>query len=140
MNAPRSIQATNIRSVFVRDLELPAKIGVHSHEKLDSQLIRINVDMATSAEGGPIDDELANVVCYEDVVNGITDIVAGEHINLVETLAEKIADFCLADDRVLVVKVRVEKPHIIAEAASVGVEIERYQVLPGDSADDKGTK
>jgi len=140
MNAPRSIQATNIRSVFVRDLELPAKIGVHSHEKLDSQLIRINVDMATSAEGGPIDDELANVVCYEDVVNGITDIVAGEHINLVETLAEKIADFCLADDRVLVVKVRVEKPHIIAEAASVGVEIERYQALPGNSADDTGTK
>jgi len=140
MNAPRSIQATNIRSVFVRDLELPAKIGVHSHEKLDSQLIRINVDMATSAEGGPIDDDLANVVCYEDVVNGITDIVAGEHINLVETLAEKIADFCLADDRVLVVKVRVEKPHIIAEAASVGVEIERYQALPGNSADDTGTK
>jgi len=140
MNAPRSIQATNIRSVFVRDLELPAKIGVHSHEKLDSQLIRINVDMATSAEGGPVDDDIANVVCYEDVVNGITDIVAGEHINLVETLAEKIADFCLSDDRVLAVKVRVEKPHIIAEAASVGVEIERYQVLPGDSADDKGTK
>ncbi len=140
MNAPRSIQATNIRSVFVRDLELPAKIGVHSHEKLDSQLIRINVDMATSAEGGPIDDDIANVVCYEDVVNGITDIVAGEHINLVETLAEKIADFCLSDSRVLAVKIRVEKPHIIAEAASVGVEIERYQALPGTNGDDKGTK
>jgi len=123
------------RTTFVRDLELPAKIGVHSHEKIDSQVIRINVEMRTREDQAPLNDDLRNVVCYEDVVNGITDIIARGHINLVETLAEKIAEFCLSDRRVHNVKVRVEKPHIIAEAASVGVEIERYQLLPGGPAD-----
>lgn len=135
MTAPETPTATRYRSTFVRDLELPAKIGVHSFEKIDSQVIRINVEMRSSDDGGPLNDDLKNVICYEDVVNGITDIVAGGHINLVETLAERIADFCLGDDRVVSVKVRVEKPQIIAEAASVGVEIERYQLLPGSTAD-----
>ncbi len=123
------------RSTFVRDLELAAKIGVHSFEKIDSQMIRINVDMISLDDGAPLNDDLSKVICYESVVNGITDIIAGGHINLVETLAEKIADFCLSDRRVVRVKVRVEKPHIIAEAASVGVEIERNQLLPGGPAE-----
>jgi len=123
------------RTTFVRDLELPAKIGVHSFEKIDSQVIRINVDMTSADDGTPLNDDLGNVICYEDVVNGITDIIARGHINLVETLAENIADFCLSDRRVVRVKVRVEKPNIIAEAASVGVEIERNQLLPGALTD-----
>lgn len=142
MNAPENPSSLALpvgasRTVFVRDLELPAKIGVHSHEKIDSQLIRINVEMETVSDDTPIDDNIRNVVCYEDVVNGITDIIAAGHINLVETLAEKIAVYCLLDERVVRVKVRVEKPHIIAEAASVGVEIERYQRVPDDRGNSK---
>ena len=49
----------------------------------------------------------------------------GGHLNLVETLAEKIAAHCLADKRVKVARVRIEKLKVIAEAQSVGVEIER---------------
>jgi dihydroneopterin aldolase len=44
---------------------------------------------------------------------------------LVETLAERVADLCLSDPRVVVVRVRVEKPDVIVEAGGVGVEIER---------------
>jgi dihydroneopterin aldolase len=43
----------------------------------------------------------------------------------VETLAEEIADICLDDGRVRVVRVRVEKLDVFDEAVSVGVEIER---------------
>lgn len=125
-----SPNATGSRTILIRDLELPAKIGVHAYEKLDSQLIRINLRLETRPDKAPIDDDIAKVVNYEDVVNGITDIIAAGHINLVETLAEKIAEFCLRDGRIERVEVRVEKPHILAEAASVGVEIERYQRLP----------
>ena len=55
----------------------------------------------------------------------IRKIVATGHINLVETLAELIADRCLEDPRVKKVKVRVEKMDVFADATSVGVEIER---------------
>ena len=74
---------------------------------------------------GLTQDRLAEVVCYEDVVVSIRKIVATGHINLVETLAELIADRCLEDPRVKKVKVRVEKMDVFADATSVGVEIER---------------
>ena len=114
-----------IRHVFVRDLELNANIGVYHREKGQLQPVRINVDLTVEEADGDIGDRLENVVDYGAVVDGIKAILAGGHLNLVETLAEKVAAFCLADSRVRVARVRIEKLKIIAEAQSVGVEIER---------------
>jgi len=113
------------RLVFIRDLILPALIGVHLHEQDGRQRVRINLDMEVT-EDGPVDtDRLAEVVNYEEVVESVRALVAGGHINLVETLAEKIAGLCLSDKRVRSVRVRVEKLDVFADAASVGVEIKR---------------
>ena len=114
-----------VRHVFVRDLVLPCSIGVHRHERKRSQPVRINVDY-TVIEDRPHQDRLANVVCYEEIVSGIRAITSAGHINLVESLAEQIAELCLSDSRVCSVKVRVEKLHVFADAAGVGVEIERH--------------
>jgi len=119
--------ARRIRHVFVRDLELGAKIGVHTFEKTTTQPVRINVDLAVDEAAYRPTDELADVVCYEDIVNAIKAIIAQGHVNLVETLAERVADRCLIDPRIEAVRVRVEKLHVIAEASSVGVEIERVR-------------
>ena len=62
----------------------------------------------------------------EDIVSGITGLRAVGQVGLVEPLAEEIADMCLGDGRVRVVRVRVEKLDVFDEAASVGVEIERH--------------
>jgi dihydroneopterin aldolase len=115
--------ARAIRHVFVRDLLLEAHIGVYTHEHGRTQPIRINIDLTVSeaAHG----DKLANVVCYETVVNAVKALVAEGHLNLVETLAERISTQCLADPRVTVARIRVEKLAAIPEAGSVGVEIER---------------
>jgi len=113
------------RLVFIQDLILPALIGVHLHEQDGRQRVRINLDMEVT-EDGPVDtDRLAEVVNYEEVVESVRALVAGGHINLVETLAEKIAGLCLSDKRVRSVRVRVEKLDVFADAASVGVEIKR---------------
>lgn len=117
---------TALRHVFVRDLMLDAHIGVHQHEKLGPQRIRINVDLAVwEKDVDGIGDKLANVVCYEEVVSGIRALVAEGHVNLVETLAEQIAALCLEDARVRIARVRVEKLDVFADVTSVGVEIER---------------
>lgn len=113
--------------ILVRDLVLKCLIGIHAHELLAPQRVRINVDMAALEQAGPLSDDIANVVSYEDVIEGIKRMLAEGHINLVETLAEKIATLCLADGRVASVRVRVEKLDVYAEAASVGIEIERRQ-------------
>ncbi len=114
-----------IRHVFVRDLELNANIGVYHREKGQMQPVRINLDLTVEETDGDIDDKLENVVDYGAVVDGIKAILAGGHLNLVETLAEKVAAHCLADKRVKVARVRIEKLKVRAEAQSVGVEIER---------------
>lgn len=113
------------RRVFVRDLVLDAEIGVHAHEKNRRQRVRLNVDVRAIEDTTPVNDQLQNVVCYENIVDGIKTILENGHINLVELLAEAIAAFILDDPRVLKVNVSVEKLDAIPEAASVGVEIER---------------
>ena len=114
-----------IRHVFVRDLLLDAHIGVYKHEKGGTHPVRVNIDLtvAEAVHG----DSLDNVVCYATVVERIKSIVAEGHLNLVESLAERIAGSCLEDERVRVARVRVEKLAAIPEAASVGVEIERVR-------------
>ncbi len=120
-----------LRHVFIHDLEIPASIGVYSHEKVDKQRIRINLDLAVrEGDASAIDDDLANVVCYEAVVSGIRRLVDSGHVNLVETLAERIASLSLEDKRVRIARVRVEKLDVFPDATSVGVEIERFAAEP----------
>ena len=113
-----------VRHVFIRDMVLPCSIGVHRHERLETQRIRINLDLAVREAVEPLGDDLANVVCYETVANDIRAIVARGHVNLVETLAEDIAALCLKDFRILSARVRVDKLDVFADAKSVGVEFE----------------
>lgn len=116
---------SRLRRVFVRDLVLDWLIGVYHHERLGKQRVRINVDMAIVEGDRPLDDKLANVVCYETVIDDIRRLADDGHVNLVETLAERIADACLADTRVQRAIVRVEKLDVFNDADSVGVEIDR---------------
>lgn len=114
--------------VFVRDLVLPARIGIHPHERELAQRVRFNVDLAVAENRAPAD--ISQVVSYEDVMLGIKRIIAAGHIDLVETLAESVAQFCLADPRVIAARIRVEKLDVFDEAESVGVEIERIRGRP----------
>ena len=116
-----------LRHVFVRDLQIRAVLGVHDHEKLEPQRVIINIDLAVREKGRPLDDDIQNVVSYEKVVGDVKEIVARGHVHLVETLAEMIAERCFRHRYVEAVRVRIEKPDIIAEAAGVGIEIERLR-------------
>ncbi len=109
--------------VFVRNLELLARIGVHGHEHGKPQPVRINVWLTCKV--GPEGDKLDSVVDYEAVADNIRAIVAAGHINLAESLAERIAASCLEDKRVEKARIRVEKLHALPGTESAGVEIER---------------
>jgi 7,8-dihydroneopterin aldolase/epimerase/oxygenase len=119
--------AAGLRHVFVRDLELEVLIGIYEIEKQKPQRIIVNIDLSVIEGEGPKDDDISHVVSYEIIVKKVETIIGGGHINLVETLCEKIAASCLRDKRVMAARVRVEKPDIIPNARSVGVEIERQR-------------
>lgn len=116
--------ARAIRHVFIRNLEVLAHIGIHGHEQGMAQPVRINVDLAVE-DAVVLEDRLDKIVDYEAVTKKIHAIVAQGHINLAETLAERIATASFEDARVKTVRVRVEKLHAIPGAESAGVEIER---------------
>jgi dihydroneopterin aldolase len=111
--------------VFVRDLVLPASVGIYDHEKQKPQRVRFNIELLVRLpESGPDDAEPRQIVSYELVVKRIKKLLAAGHVNLVETLAERVADLALKDRRVAAARVRVEKLDVY-QGAAVGVEIER---------------
>ena len=118
---------TLIQHVFIRDLTLPALIGIYIHEKENPQPIRINLDLAVKANMTANKDRLADVVSYEEIADGVRKLIASGHVNLVETLAQQIADMCFSHQRVQTVRVRVEKLAVFEDAVSAGVEIERHR-------------
>ncbi len=115
--------------VFVRDLILSCSIGVHAHEHQAPQRVKIDLSMWVRENPAAIDDDIANVISYEDVVSGIERLLGDGHINLVETAAERIADLCFEDRRCAKVRVKVEKLDVYTHAAGVGVEIERSRAV-----------
>ena len=127
-----------LRHVFLRDMVLAASIGIYPHERDAPQRIRINVDLAVTegmGEQGGVGlsraavgrDELSRVLDYETLAKSVRQQVAAGHVMLVETLAERLAEQCLTDERVQVARIRVEKLDVFEDAASAGVEIERQR-------------
>lgn len=141
MHSPRLADAASAqRHVFLRDMVIAARVGVHAFEHDAPQRIRINVDLAVEeAEPGQATasappavgpDQLSRVVDYESVARSVRAIVAAGHVRLIETLAERIAESCLADGRVRSAYIRIEKLDIFPDMASVGIEIERRRPPP----------
>jgi 7,8-dihydroneopterin aldolase/epimerase/oxygenase len=111
------------RRTRVEGLVLLCRIGIHAQERLAPQRVRVDVELAAAEDRVP--DDIDAVICYERLVEQIRQIAQADHINLVETLAARIADHCcsaLAVDRV---RVGVRKLDAIAEVDAVGVELER---------------
>ena len=119
-----------VRHIFLRDMLLPARIGVYASEQGATQRIRVNIDLAVddpeaAQPGGIGRDALDRVVDYGQVAEMVRSLVAARHVQLVETLAERLAAGCMADPRIQSVRVRVEKLDIMPDGATAGVEIER---------------
>ena len=111
--------------ILIRDLVVVGLVGVYEHEKSKPQRIRVNLDLDVTSPA-PVRDSIREVVSYEDIVVWIREQVA-QHLHLLETLAERIAERCLQDPRVARAAVRVEKLDIFEDCAAVGVEIVRQR-------------
>jgi dihydroneopterin aldolase len=124
-NVPAEPAATERSDrIFVEDLVLSVSIGAYGAERKSSQKVRFNVVAEVARAPQPARD-MRDVVSYDIISDGIRLIVASGHIELVETLAERIADFVLEHARVTRVSVKVEKLEI--GAGRVGIEITRQR-------------
>ncbi|MCW5623777.1 MAG: dihydroneopterin aldolase [Burkholderiales bacterium] len=95
-------------ALFLRDLLVPAHIGVYDHEHGRTQNLRFNltVDLALPIERI---DRLDSVLDYDRLRQGILDLVGAGHINLLETLADRIVELCFGFTQVRGLHLRIEK-------------------------------
>lgn len=122
---PSGPSSGRVRKVFVRDLEVVVSVGILERERRYEQRIIVSVELDVRDDYDGQSDRIGDVLDYARLVDGIERLVQREHVNLLETLAERIAQSCLADARVLAARVRIEKPDVIPSVRSVGIEIER---------------
>lgn len=109
--------------IFVHDYVLEVEIGVHHNEKGVSQRVRFSVDIDVSPNPQALEDDIERTLDYDYVINGIKAIISRGHINLVETLAEDVAQHCLAHPRAARVTVSIEK--LDKDPGAVGVKVVR---------------
>jgi len=113
------------RRVFIDRLEVVGSVGVYEHEHRYEQrvVVSLALDVADTYDGRS--DRISAVYDYDRAISAVRQTVEAGHTNLIETLAERIAERCLADASVQGVTVRIDKPDVIANCRAVGIEITR---------------
>lgn len=101
--------------------------GVFAHERESGQEFTIDLRLRLSLADAAASDDVKDTVHYGELAEAVAAVVGGEPLDLIETLAERIAVVALADGRVVSVVVTVHKPHapIPLSFADVSVTIER---------------
>jgi len=111
------------RKVIIKDLVFNTSIGIHDFEKEKEQLIKFNIEIDINPLLEAAENDLNSIINYESVINKIKSITQKKHYNLLETLAEDIFSNLFLNANIIKIKLRIEKPEIIKNTSSVGVEI-----------------
>jgi dihydroneopterin aldolase len=111
------------RKVIITDLVFNTSIGIHDFEKEKEQQIKFNIEIDISPLLKAAENDLSSIVNYETVINKIKLIIKKKHYNLLETLAEDVFSDLFLNKNIIKVKMRIEKPEIIKNTSSVGIEI-----------------
>jgi len=122
MNPLDEIQLTGL-TVFGRH-------GVFDHERENGQEFVIDLRLHLAVADAAASDDVADTVHYGELAEKVAAVVGGEPLNLIETLAQRISDVVLEDQRVQLVSVTVHKPHapIPLTFSDVSVTVHRGQV------------
>ena len=114
--------------IFLRELKVETLIGVYEWEKRVAQTLQLDLEIALPNSRACHSDDIADALNYADIVRHIQDVLSSRHFNLLEALAEHIAQILLTDFNAPWVKVSVAKLNAIRGSRMVGISIERGQV------------
>jgi len=118
--------------IFLHDLRVETVIGIWGWERKIRQTVAIDLDMSADIRKAAASDSVEDTLNYKLVAKRVQQFVADSSFQLVETLAERIAEIVLGEFDVAWVRVRVNKPGAISGARDVGILIERGEA-PGAS-------
>lgn len=118
--------------ITLTGLRVFGRHGVYDEERRDGQEFVIDVTLRLDTRAAAASDDVADTVHYGEMAEQIAQIVGGEPVDLLETLAARLADHLLEADIVDGVRVTVHKPQapIPLTFADVSVTIERTRSIP----------
>lgn len=111
--------------IFLHDLRIETVIGIWEWERKIRQTVAIDLEMSADIRKAAASDSVDDTLNYKLVAKRLQQFVGESSFQLVETLAEKIAEIVLGEFDVAWVRVKVNKPGAIRGARDVGVLIER---------------
>ena len=112
-------------TIFLHELTVETIIGVEDWERKIRQTVSIDLEMGADIRRAAESDSIDDALNYKAVAKRVQKFVAESDFQLVETMAEKIADLVLQEFEVPWIQVRVSKPGAIRGANDVGVLINR---------------
>lgn len=124
----------DVDEITLTGLRVFGRHGVYEQERRDGQQFVVDTTLYVSTAAAAASDDVAETVHYGEVAARIAQIVGGEPVNLLETLAQRIADAMLAYDGVRMVAVTVHKPGapIDLEFTDVSATIRRTSSKTGE--------
>lgn len=114
--------------ISLSDHVIEADIGAFQKERGQKQRLRFNIVVEVAPAPAPLDDDVDRILSYDRITESIDEALAAERINLLETLAERIAERLLAAPQAMRVFVRIEKLDIGPYALGVEIVRSRAQV------------
>ncbi len=113
--------------VTIRALQVDTLIGVYEWERTQRRPLLITLDMGWDTRPAAQSDDLGLALDYAAVANRVRGLCQSLQVQLIETLAERVADCVQAEFGVPWIRVSVEKAGAVLHAAHVAVVIERGQ-------------
>ncbi|MGO8754067.1 MAG: dihydroneopterin aldolase [Gallionellaceae bacterium] len=114
--------------IFLRELKIETLIGVYEWEQRVPQTLQLDLEIALPSSRAGQSDNIKDALNYADIVRHIQDVLSSRHFNLLEALAEHLAQILLNDFKAPWVRVSVAKLNAIRGSKMVGISIERGQV------------
>lgn len=111
--------------IFLRDLRTEAIIGIYDWERKIKQTISIDLELPTDVRRAARTDKIEDTLDYKKITKRMLAFIDDSHYELVETLAEALAQLILRELGCEWVKLSVNKPGAIRGSRDVGVMIER---------------
>ncbi len=113
--------------IYLNDLKIETIIGIYDWEREVKQIITLDLEMAGDVAKAAKSDHIDDTLNYKAVAKRLLEFVGQSEFQLVETLAEEVANIILNEFSVPWVKVKVNKKGAVRYASDVGVIIERGQ-------------
>ena len=96
--------------IALTGLRVPGRHGVYEFEREQGQDFVVDVILELDTRQAANSDDVTDTVHYGELAGALAAVIGGEPVNLLETLAARLAEVCLADGRVAAVEVTVHKP------------------------------